>query len=1217
MSAEAFSWLHLTDFHYGLKDQGYLWPNLRGPFLDDLEKVHELTGPWQAVLFTGDFVQAGKPEEFAKMQAEVLDRLWSKLREFGSGDAVLLAVPGNHDLSRPDPKDDDPAVDMLLQRDGFPRIAEKFWSNPTGAYRKAINQAFAAYAEWWKSTPQRPPTGLVEGLLPGDFAYTLEVCGRKIGFAGLNTTFLQLQGGDYQGRLEWNAQQLHAVCGGAVDDWLKAHDGCLLLTHQGPDWLTVEARKHGESEIAPPGRFAAHLFGHMHEVSLRFTSHAGSARVHHCQGCSLFGMENFGEPPKLQRSHGYAVGRIEFSNGRAEIRHWPRVATNRGGGGWRYIPDHDHGGKLEDDQGTAPEAVAWNAVQPARGKNKSTSAAAATRTKRAAKPQSASLIVHGDLNISGQGNAVGVGNRVKNKTIHVASGSSLPATQLRAAYLECLIAKTSRLDLRLVDRRAAADAQNAGVELAAIYTALDTLRSTVSDERSGTRGRKVREEMSEPKRQSVAAFVSSAKAAALLGDPGSGKTTFARFLALCLAGEGLGGQVIGVNRLGPEWKGGAPLPVFVTLRDFAAKATGSGKAGGLWRFIVSDLGDHADFAGPLKDILRTEGGLLILDGFDEIPEANARRDRMKEAVQEFRNTFPRVRLLLTSRTYAYQNQEWRLPGFDEAVIAPFQSEQISGFCEKWYAHWAELRPGTSKADAAGRARLLQGAIERNPCLQDLARRPLLLTLMASLHASRGGALPEGREELYDEAVRLLLEVWELPKNVHTSEGAVEIQGESAAEWFKAPRDRIRAALDGLAFDAHAEQATLTGAADIPEEKLIKGLLKVSPDLRQGRVIEYIRDRAGLFIQRGEGVYAFPHRTFQEYLAARHLSDVGFPQRLVELARADVERWREALLLAGAKAARGAHFAAWSLADRLILSGSSASAGAVPSTLVLLAGQLLLEAGLVQAERLGDYEGAILEKIRHGLVAVLATERLPPLDRAAAGRVLSRLGDPREGVGVKDGLPDICFEPVPAGEFTMGSTDGRYEDERPEFVCRLIREVYGVARYPITVAQFAPFIEAGGYKAKGWWTDAGWAWRCRNDISSPKNCGCEFEDHNQPQVGVSWYEAVAYCHWLTDEMRRAGRISDRQKIRLCTEAEWERAARGTDARTYPWGPSDESVPQRCNMSGSGIGRTSAVGVFASGRSPCGAYDLSGNVLEWCQTKWLNSYDDYERKMDDDH
>jgi tetratricopeptide (TPR) repeat protein len=361
MPSKPFSWLHLTDFHFGLKGQNFIWPNLRQPFLDDLEKLHQQTGPWQAVLFTGDLVQQGKSDEFRGMQQEVLERLWEKLSKLGSGDAILLAVPGNHDLFRPNPKEDNAAIDALLDKDGFNRIATKFWDNSTGAYRRVINDAFAAYSEWWNSTPHRP-SNLTTGILPGDFACSIECGNRHIGIVGLNTAFLQLQGGDYQKKLVWDTRQLQAVCGGAIDDWLKNHDICLLLTHQGPDWLTPEAKRHGDSEIAPAGRFALHLFGHMHEANIETIQKIGNSKATwQCQGSSVFGMELFGEPPTLQRSHGYSTGRIEFNQGQASFRLWPRIATDKPDG-WRYIPDHNNV-HLLDDHGTAPEILNSRALK--------------------------------------------------------------------------------------------------------------------------------------------------------------------------------------------------------------------------------------------------------------------------------------------------------------------------------------------------------------------------------------------------------------------------------------------------------------------------------------------------------------------------------------------------------------------------------------------------------------------------------------------------------------------------------------------------------------------------------------------------------------------------------------------------------------------------------------------------------------------------------------
>ncbi len=320
MSAERFSWLHLTDFHYGLKGQSSLWPTLREPFFEDLAKLHKFSGPWQAVLFTGDLVQSGSSAQFSEMQREVLDRLWAKLQELGSGDAILLAVPGNHDLSRPDQNGDDPARDTLLRKEGFDQIAEKFWEDSNGSYRRVVNSAFAGYQNWWKSSKQRPASGVTDGILPGDFSHTLACGHRRIGIIGLNTTFLQLQGGDYKKRLVWDARQIHEISGGAVDDWVKKHHVCLLLTHQGPDWLTPACEAEGNTEIAPAGRFAAHLFGHMHETKILYVKTGGGEAVRLCQCRSVFGMEKYGEPPTIERSHGYGAGCIQFRERDATLR---------------------------------------------------------------------------------------------------------------------------------------------------------------------------------------------------------------------------------------------------------------------------------------------------------------------------------------------------------------------------------------------------------------------------------------------------------------------------------------------------------------------------------------------------------------------------------------------------------------------------------------------------------------------------------------------------------------------------------------------------------------------------------------------------------------------------------------------------------------------------------------------------------------------------------
>ncbi len=525
-------------------------------------------------------------------------------------------------------------------------------------------------------------------------------------------------------------------------------------------------------------------------------------------------------------------------------------------------------------------------------------------------------------------------------------------TVLFQTYLTGLMSETGTLDLSGVDRATASNPEAAKLELAAVYTALYTLGGQASEDETDKESVHAARMSGERERQSALAFVNTTPYAALLGDPGSGKTTFANFLALCLAGELLDHGQANLARLGDEWTAGALLPVRVVLRNFAAQlSTVNGQRHGnagdlLWNYITGRLGASLqEFAPLLQWHLLTEGGLLILDGLDEVPEAEARRELVKAAVLGLRGQFPRVRILLTSRTYAYQRQQWRLPDFAEAVLAPFDSEQIAAFVDNWYTHMAQVRPNLTSVEAQGRAALLKASIEHNAYLRELAVRPLLLTLMASLHAWRGGTLPDDREQLYAESVELLLDIWERPKLMLDADGKPLVQSASMAEWLRLPPRQVMAALEKLAYTVHATQTTRSGTADIDEAQLVGALLAAAdnPDLRPGRIVEYIRDRAGLPINRGERVYGFPHRTFQEYLAARYLTENRFPTELVRLVRGEPERWREVLLLAGAKVARGAPFAAWSLAMRLCPRACD-PAHAVDADwwAALLAGQLLVE-----------------------------------------------------------------------------------------------------------------------------------------------------------------------------------------------------------------------------------------------------------------------------------
>lgn len=186
--------------------------------------------------------------------------------------------------------------------------------------------------------------------------------------------------------------------------------------------------------------------------------------------------------------------------------------------------------------------------------------------------------------------------------------------------------------------------------------------------------------------------------------------------------------------------------------------------------------------------------------------------------------------------------------------------------------------------------------------------------------------------------------------------------------------------------------------------------------------------------------------------------------------------------------------------------------------------------------------------------------------------------------------------VPAGEFLMGSADAdrlAHEGEKPQH--RLYLPAYYIDRAPVTNAQYRGFMAAGGYANPTYWSEAAAAgyWqtgRYRHD--QPRYWDDpQWNSDQQPVVGVDWYEALAYARW-------SGK-------RLPTEAEWEKAARGTDGRIYPWGDAWDTA--RLNSQASGLGRTTPVGQFSpAGNSPYGAVDMAGNVWEWCSTRVGGAY-----------
>lgn len=701
----------------------------------------------------------------------------------------------------------------------------------------------------------------------------------------------------------------------------------------------------------------------------------------------------------------------------------------------------------------------------------------------------------------------------------------------------------------------------------------------------------------------------------LLGDPGAGKSTFLRRLALSLAD----GFRETNGAAGPQPFGRPLLPILVTLRDLAqdlGPATDD-DAVRIPKFVARTLAarDLEEDASPfIRRLLRDGDAILLLDGLDEIANAD-HRAAVLDSIRAFAGKHPKTRIVVTCRVAAYRDfdddaggdgraDDWRLPRADYPVVtlAPFTTSQMHEFIGGWYRELS--RTGKMTGDPEATAGKLCRALERSDIAR-LASNPLLLTVMTYVHAKRG-ELPDERVVLYEQAVDTLLRTWRSgrdPNDENAPPGVIHVLDEA-----RCPFTELEAALWRIAERVHGKTAGQTRddevVADIAIDDLVAELRSLHPHGSlpwTGSLIEAITFRSGLLLERKRNVFTFPHRTFQEYLAARELaSRETFVSNALELRSAPNDLWREVILLAAGAFSHlfGQAARVRTLIEGLLDAGDDAAA--------ILAADVAREATV---RKLTGVAGGrdMLDRLRSRLLDDGMFGDGDIRARAAFGSALGRMGDRRPGVATLDEVRSPAFwsDPIPAAPFPMGN-------DEPRFDCRLIEHTYAVSRHLVTVGQYRAFIDAGGYDRR--WTDAGRAWRDQNRIRGPEAYADVFQTPNHPQVGVSWYEAVAFCDWLAAESGLP--------IRLPTEPEWERAARHDDAREFPWvrhadpGHADpDAVRARANVLGA-IDATTAVGLYPPGRAECGALDMAGNAWEWCETKWTNDYKDYPGRHDAD-
>ena len=674
--------------------------------------------------------------------------------------------------------------------------------------------------------------------------------------------------------------------------------------------------------------------------------------------------------------------------------------------------------------------------------------------------------------------------------------------------------------------------------------------------------------MSEP--QPVLEILQKEFGLIILGDPGSGKTTFLKYLALMLATGS--GEALGL---------GERLPILVPLSAYA-NVLSTGANVRLDDFIADYfhvIGANLPISTMLDQALEAGSALIMLDGLDEVKELRLRHT-VVERVTDFYAFHCRAgnKFLLTSRVIGYREVRPTAEKLVECTLVDFNDEEIQTFVKRWMKALETQAQGNTtiaQQDADRERKDLVEAIEHNPGVRRLASNPLLLTILA-LMKRQGVTLPERRVELYDQYVRTLLSTWNRARSLSGRAPGRDLDVVQTL--------RILAPL-ALWMHETSPGVGLVKRGELRRklESLFRDRGEPNPEKAALQFLEDVREHAALLVERGPGEYGFIHLTFEEYLAAVAiaLSGQGDSRPIVDQLATHVgeQPWRETSLLAVSYLGiiQQLDSIAGEVVETLVAEQPS-----YPGAAAVLAGYAILDSWP------GGVPYSSKDVVVDALITTMQNAEPEAQIRQRAGRLLGRL----------DWLPPDLddFIPVSAGPFQYGEKKEK----------RNLNYRYWVAKYPVTNLQFGRFIGDGGYQTQGFWSEDGWKW-----VQAEKQNQPRYFDHDEfgnpifPVVTVTWYEAEAYCNWLAKQELTIP-IPVGYTVRLPTEEEWERAARGKDGREYPWGDGFEKY--RANTTESGDIGTTAVFTYPQGESPTGAWDMSGNVFEW-----TNSLYDNERKF----
>ncbi len=681
--------------------------------------------------------------------------------------------------------------------------------------------------------------------------------------------------------------------------------------------------------------------------------------------------------------------------------------------------------------------------------------------------------------------------------------------------------------------------------------------------------------------------VESTRCTTILGEPGSGKTTFLRYLA----------RTYVVDR-------DKPLPLFLRLTDLYNHILASipfQRANLDWNRLLDYWLEQSNAKNwgftktwLVEQFLQGQV-IMLLDGLDELP-GNTEREQIVQIIDSAVQEWPKCWWVLSSRPGVLRGKA-NPENFPHPItIDVMADEEIRTFIRAWVSLLFHTDPTKIIRGSLADQYIsdLWLTIRDRQDIRRLARNPVMLTAIAVVHWNEK-KLPEGRADLYEAVIGWLIKARRDLPNRPDEMVTKKCYQLLALEMFQDRRGRqimigIRRAAGKIATYLATERGQ-------ERQERVKQIEAAEQFLTQEEI------DTGIVVRREQGNLTFWHLSFQEYLAAcevaskldtgnkgwwplikEHLNDPEWndllrfvPVRLLKLGNERVDLFIKRILNTRkddslAETARVVGFLGGILYDLVTYKYSVTHV----KEYVLARNQVM---------QIFDKQGLELD---------LRT-------RYEAAITLGRSGDPRLL------SPTENWVRIPGGTLWVGAQNK--EPELPNYdelagkkeqpVHQVYTASFEIGKYPVTVQKYARFVEDSGYQERSFWSNSGWNWRSQADIASPNHWDQQLTSPNRPVVDVNWYEADAYCNWLTHH-------DDEMNYCLPTEAEWEYVARHGQETYSRYCFGHETPETEINSVLSKLDHLAPVGLFPLDVSNDGVMDMNGNILEWMRNPGLTDY-----------